>query len=69
MFIQDTSLILYYMYMFQKIAYNNVHIANSYEACYYPSSLEENMTLELTLIFLFCLYDFATYECATVVNT
>lgn len=56
------------MYMFQKIAYNNVHIANSYEACYYPSSLEENMTLELTLIFLFCLYDFATYECATVVN-
>lgn len=56
------------MYMFQDIAYNNVHIDNSYEACYYPSSPEENMTLELTLIILFCLYDFATYECATIVT-
>lgn len=54
--------------MFQSIAYNNVHIANSYEACYYPSSPEENMILELTLIILFCLYDFDTYECATIVT-
>lgn len=68
MFIQDISLILHYMYMFQDIAYNNVHIANSYEACYYPSSPEENMNLELTLIILFCLYDFATYQCAAIVT-